>query len=227
MKSILMAALLALATPLYASPILSDITGNPAHTETDGGFEVFGLTDTTGSLDDATAFLLIENAGFAPVNAFGIYGAGGIMLEVFAGALSPLTSATLAWDIATDVVTNLATGNFATISDQAFGFYLESGDGNTYYSQSALNPSTLDMMLAFDVNAAGHPDLLGSNVILAFEDISGSNSDWDYNDMVVGVSDIAPSVFQIETIPEPLPLAMIGAGLLGLGAYTRRKRYTI
>lgn len=227
MKKLLFSFLLmfAMGSTAHAVPItptLGDILGNPIYAgEIDTEDEVFRLTDTTGVLDDATAFLFLEYAGFANVNTFGIYGVSD-MLEVFNGASSPITSATLSWNVATNDVINLATGDTANINDQAFGFYLESGDGNTYYSQSALNAG-IDMMGSFEVGSDGYPGLLGSNMVLAFEDIPGT--DYDYNDLVVGVSDVSPSGEPIQQvqIPEPMPLALMGIGLLGLGFMKRKK----
>ncbi len=221
MKTILAIILgLAISNAALALPMLGDITGNPAHVETDTNEELFRLTDTTGTLDDATAFLLIENAGFANLNSLGIYGLDGVMLNVFTGAQSPITSATLSWDIVTDTVTNLATGASAIIDDQVFGFYLESGNGSTYYSESAKNAG-LDMMASFNVGASGYADLFGSNYVIAWEDLP--NADFDYNDLVVGVSDITGNGDpNVQKVPEPAPLALMGLGLIGLGFMSRK-----
>lgn len=217
-RFILLALMLTMTSICFALPILGDITGNPAHTEADTGDELYRLTDIDGGVDDATAFLLFEFAGFDDINSFGIYD-GANSLEVFSGLSSVVTSATLAWDTLSDLVLNQVTGATAFIDDQLFGFYLDSGDGNTYYSESALNGG-LDMMVSYDVGGAGYPDLFGSNIVIAFEDLS-VGSDWDYNDMVVGLSDIAPAP---TSVPEPMPLALMGLGLLGMIGASRRNR---
>jgi len=200
-----------------AIPTLGDVLGN-SYTETDTGDESFYLTDTSGLVDDATAFLMFEYAGYADYNSFGIY-SGGTSMEIFNGSDSPTIAATLSWDILTNEVSLVGSAVSAFIDDTNFGFYIDAGpDGDRFFSEASLNPDGEDMMASYDVGAVGHPDLFGSNIVLAWEDVLLSNGgDGDYNDMVVGISDISGNEGTTSSVPEPgIPL-LLSLGLLGIG----------
>ncbi len=199
---------------------LTDILGYGDYEAT--GAEAFALNDTDGSSDDATAFLLLESAGYRNGNRLGIYDydvvGGNVVvgntLEVFNGPASPITSITLAFDIDAGTVTNTGTGLSAEI-DTTFGFYLAAADGNTYYSHTALNADSVDHLQVFDTRDNSVGALLGSDVVLAWEDLYGGG-DLDFNDLVVGVSDIHP-------VPEPGTVLLLGVGLLGLIGLGRKR----
>ena len=222
MKILIGSIMLLLSSVTFAIPMsLGDITGNGLHTETDTGDERFMLTDTSGVLDDATVFLMFEMAGNHGINAFGIYD-DSASLEVFAGSISPLSAATLNWDTGTDMVTLVGSGISATIDETNFGFYLDTVDGR-FFSESTLNGG-FDYMQSFNVGDSGYADLLGANMVLAFEDLADYHTDYDYNDMVIGISDINPVGPTTQSVPEPMPLALMGLGLVGLGMVKRRKQ---
>ncbi len=97
----------------------------------------------------------------------------------------------------------------------SFGFYGISGDGNTYYSVSDLNPSGETDHQHFALFRDKNNPICW---YLGFEDlagISGTEGYGDYNDMVVQLF-----------CPVPLPgaLILLGSGLVGLASYGRRRR---
>lgn len=216
-------SLLGVFASAQALPTLYDVThvaGTDGYRDT--GRSAAGLTDVDGSHDDATAFLLFELGSYAPTISFGLYDYTptetgvliGDTLEVFTGSDAPadFSSATVHF--------NLLTGE-AQLGDEIanigrkFGFYINVGaTGQTYYSHASLNVDEFDHLLMFDTSDNLVGRLLGSDVVLAWEDLYGGG-DMNFSDFVVGISDVQP-------VAEPTTMALLGLGLLALGGARRR-----
>ncbi|QCF26305.1 PEP-CTERM sorting domain-containing protein [Hydrocarboniclastica marina] len=191
-----------------AAPILDDVLSSYPDVRDNHGAYV-QLTDTDGEKDDIVAGLILENAGFAANNSFGLFKRGDFtnQFEVFAGSDTPSSDrVTLVFkdngSVWADGVEKAA--DFGTL----FGFYLKRGD-SIWYSDKSLNGG-IDVAGFYDLPNAKN----GYDFVVAFEDVP--NGDQDFNDLVVGLSDVA-------TVTEPGSLALLGLGLIGLGLSRNRK----
>lgn len=170
--------------------------------------------------------LVIEYAGFASINRFGIwFGTDASNLRTFDLLLGPATAGSFAaisiqqghvdvigFGCGTAVNCSGSNGwNDARISPTSFGFYFQTGNGPRVYSLDSLNANGESRFLSYQAGAS-------TNWVFAYEDIGFTNgSDRDYNDMVVKVESIV-------AVPEASTTAMLAAGLGLLGFVAARRR---
>jgi hypothetical protein len=200
---------------------------------------------TLQSSNTSTNQLLFEFAGFAGDNKFGIYDTtnSNKRLELFDGSAcgSTLPECGINDSVATLIFDGVAEyGNSTTVktfgSGSSFGYYLDSSAnarGGVFFSQASLNTDvanaahdlTTDHMIAFAGDGSldlaifpnGDSGSFASNeYIIAWEDLTFPNSDYDYSDMVIIVNSVAP-------VPAPATLTLLGLGLIGIAFGKRRK----
>jgi hypothetical protein len=163
-----------------------------------------------GGGSSSSASIVIEIAGYAGNNRFGIFNAANPAerMEIFSGADASgvMETFTPTWNV--------------------FGFYLENTvNGNfTWFSDSSLNPSgQRDHMVAYagqggDLDlggAAGTQNWDANSYILAWEDLN--LGDWDYQDMVILVKNVRP-------VPDAGTTLVLLGGSIGVLGLFRRQR---
>jgi hypothetical protein len=186
-----------------------------------------GAWRTASSVGTLIPTLVVEFAGFANVNKFGMwFGTDASNLWHRDLFLGPATAGTLASifidngrlrvgaldaaDCGVEVNCNSTGWLDSRISTQFFGFYFQTGSGTRVYSLDALNSGGEARFLSFQAGST-------TNWAFAYEDLPFASSDRDYNDMVVKVESIV-------AVPEPSTYALLLGGLALIGFMARRRK---
>lgn len=252
-RSLMVQAAIAAGLALAASQAHAVCTfGGSGESPLQGSFDTLlgsGVLDAeTACVDDgsdvawstvgttAATTILIELAGNAASNTFGIYDLNdpSRRLSVFEGNDTASSSANLrlaqladgSWRVSVREQNNSddpSGWTAMTLATSAFGFYLGTAAQGTFFSDTTLNTDGLDHLYAYE--GTGTEFLSGplegevfalQDYILAWEDLRAPGGDRDYQDFVAIVQDVTP-------VPLPTAVWLLASGLIGLAGVARRR----
>jgi hypothetical protein len=220
-------------------PSLQDVVNNSLTTPVDTTTDCID-NDAHWQLNGrGEATIMVEIAGFAPQNTFGLYDSTNSesQLQIFSG---PDSNGERRFITVTESDSNYLFQvwedemlvSSALFGSATFGFYLGTPEhgGHTYFSDTDLNSDGVDHLYAYAGNDSlftDHPNVpehlrntqFGANMhLLAWEDLL-NGGDRDYQDLVLAISNMTP-------VPLPASLVLLASGLL-LAGIRRRKANSV